>query len=287
MSDASFQDVWYDSDDGLRLYARDYPTDNASLTVLCMHGLTRNSADFEDIADTLSANHRVIAVDQRGRGRSQWDGNSANYTPARYVADMFTLINVLQLENVVLLGTSMGGLMSMLMVAMQPQQFRGVILNDIGPVVAQAGLDRIKNYVGKSEPVDTLERAIEQTAAVNGLAFPDYRPADWEKWVHRTYATDEDGRLALLYDPTIAEPMGAADENAVPPDTWPLFDAMTALPLLTLRGELSDILEPDCVAEMQRRHPAMHFVTVPRVGHAPMLDEPLATEAIERFLAYL
>lgn len=281
----SYQDLWYQSKDGLRLYARDYPKDDAGLTVLCMHGLTRNSADFADLAASLQSDYRVIAVDQRGRGRSEWDSNPANYNTGLYVDDMFTLIDHLRLTDVVLIGTSMGGLMSMIMTTMKPDQFRGVVLNDIGPVVSTRGLDRIKGYVGKGKPVETWEEAIEQTATANSIAFPGYQRENWAKWVERMYEENEDGKLSLRYDPAISQPLNEDDTSAVPADLWPMFEAISKLPLLLVRGALSDILEPDCVAEMQRRHPQMQFFEVADVGHAPMLDEAGVVPAMKAFLS--
>ena len=283
----AFNDIWYTSDDGLKLYARDYPNPDATLTVLCMHGLTRNSADFEDLAPALNARCRVISVDQRGRGLSAWDPAVANYHPGRYVQDMLTLITELNLNRLVLVGTSMGGLMAMMMSAMVPDRISAVVLNDIGPVVAEEGLNRIKSYVGKGGPVTSWDDAIEATRRVNEVAFPHYTDEDWERWVHRTYRESADGQLSLLYDPAIAEPMNEDDASAVPPDLWPLFDAMITRPLMIIRGERSDILAPDCLGEMQRRHPQADVLEVAGVGHAPMLDEPGVVEALRGFIERL
>ena len=280
----TYRDVWHQSDDGLKLYARDYGSAAAPLTLLCMHGLSRNSADFGDLATALQGEYRIVAVDQRGRGRSAWDADSANYTPARYVADMSALIERLALERLVLVGTSMGGIMAMMMAAAQPGLFRGVVLNDIGPVVSGQGLARIMGTVGKAPPVRTWDEAIDQAKALNGLAFPHYRREDWARWVRRTYAEDAAGEPRLLYDPAIAEPMRASGSNAAPPDAWPLFEALRDLPVLALRGALSDILDEACFAEMQRLHPQLTPVTVPEVGHAPMLDEPGVVDHIRAFL---
>ena len=280
----TYRDVWYRSDDGLKLYARDYPNKAAPLTLLCLHGLSRNSADFGDFGAELQDEYRVVAVDQRGRGRSEWDGNSANYTPTRYVSDMFTLIERLALEELVLVGTSMGGIMAMMMVAAQPDRFRGAVLNDIGPVVSRPGLARTMGTVGKAPPVKTWDDAIDQTEALNGAAFPSYRREDWARWVRRTYAENAAGEPQLLYDPAIADPLRASESNAAPPDAWPLFDAMRGVPVLALRGALSDILDEACFAEMQQRHPRLTPVTVPEVGHAPMLDEPGVVDHIRAFL---
>jgi len=280
-------EIHYQSADGLALYARDYPSERTDLTLLCMPGLTRNAADFEDFCAALQPHYRCIAVDQRGRGRSQYDSNPANYQPATYVQDMFTLIDELGLENVVLVGTSLGGLMAMMMNAMRPGQFAGVVLNDIGPEVNQAGLDRIKNYVGKAAPVNSWEEAIAQTKATNGLAFPKVDDTGWAKFARRIYGENAQGIPELLYDPAISTPMEEADNNAVPPDLWPVFDALAGVPSIVIRGELSDILHPDSLAEMRRRKPDIEVIEIPDVGHAPMLDEPGVVTAISAFLSSL
>lgn len=280
----TYRDVWYRGDDGLKLYARDYANEAAPLTLLCLHGLSRNSADFGDLATELQGEYRVVAVDQRGRGRSEWDGNSDNYRPTRYVSDMSTLIERLALEELVLVGTSMGGIMAMMMASAQPGRFRGVVLNDIGPVVSGQGLARIMGTVGQAPPVKTWDDAIDQAEALNGMAFPNYRRADWARWVRRTYAENADGEPRLLYDPAIAEPLRSSGSNAVPPDAWPMFEAMRDVPVLALRGALSDILDEACLAEMQQRHPLLTPVTVAEVGHAPMLDEPGVVDHIRAFL---
>lgn len=281
---SGYREIRYASEDGLDLYARDYPNDSARLTLLCMHGLTRNSADFWRLAAELASDCRIVAPDQRGRGQSQWDSNPGNYTPARYVADMFTLIERLRLRRIVPIGTSMGGLMAMMMAVGCPKLFRGVVLNDIGPEIAPDGLARIMRYVGKADPVRTWDEAADEAARTNAVAFPGYGREDWERWARRTYAENDAGELQLLYDPAIAKPFSQPGENAAPFDAWALFDGMRRLPLLVYRGALSDILDEDCAARMQRRHPGMKLVTLAGVGHAPMLDEPGALDHLKSFL---
>jgi pimeloyl-ACP methyl ester carboxylesterase len=284
---SSFNDIWYNSRDGLKLYAREYPNDPSERTILCMHGLSRNASDFEVLAPALQALGQVVCVDQRGRGNSSFDPNPAKYTIKTYVDDMFCLIEHLKLNNIVLVGTSMGGVMSMLMVAMKPELFTGVVLNDLGPEVGQAGLDRIKSYVGKSNPVETLEDAIAEAKRTSGDAHPEFTDSDWARWVPRLYDRNADGTFALRYDPAISQPLNEAPSSSTPNDPWPLFDGMTNLPLLTIRGELSDILSMDCVDEMARRHPDMELLIVDNVGHAPELHEPGVVDAITQFISAL
>jgi pimeloyl-ACP methyl ester carboxylesterase len=282
-----YSDIWYKSSENLRLYARDYGNDSAELTLLCMHGLTRNSADFEELCDALLHNYRLVVPDQRGRGYSDYDPNPTNYHPGTYAQDMFILIDQLKLNNLVLIGTSLGGLMAMGMNAMRPGIFRGVILNDIGPVVESAGLERIKSYVGKTEPARTWQEAVATAKLINGAAFPDYTDADWGRFAARVYELATDGSPHLRYDPAIAQPMAADDTNAVPADLWPLFEALAKVPTLVVRGALSDILGAATVTEINRRKPDLQTVEVPRVGHAPTLSEPEAFSALDSFLSHL
>ena len=275
-------DVFYTSDDGLRLYARDVPGPAADApTVLCLPGLTRNGKDFGEVADRLRLRYRVICPDQRGRGRSQRDSDAANYVPMRYVQDMFTLLDTLGVARVMVLGTSLGGLMGMMMLALQPQRMAALVLNDVGPVIDPAGIARLATYVGKSAPVANWEEATAQTAAINGVAFPAYGRAAWAAMARNVYI--QEGTQPMLdYDPAIA--LGVASGTATP-DLWPLFDGLLPRPMLLIRGETSDILSLQTLAEMQRRRPTLQTVTVPGVGHAPMLDEAEAMAAIDAFLA--
>jgi len=287
MAVSNYDDLWYESADGLRLYARDYACRDrdttAAETILCMHGLTRNSADFAGLAEHLSADYRVIAVDQRGRGKSDYDSVVANYTPITYVQDMFALLDKLEIDRVTLIGTSMGGLMSFLMCAMQDARISAVIINDIGPEVDPAGLNRIKSYVGKAAPVTSWSDAIAQAKTMVGAAFPNFSDQQWSDFVHSTYK-EVNGVPVLAYDPAIAQPMDDGASGAVPPDLWPVFEACASTPMLVIRGELSDILAPECVDEMRARKADLQFAEIPLRGHAPTLDEPASRSAIDQFL---
>ncbi|PLW83573.1 alpha/beta hydrolase [Kineobactrum sediminis] len=284
---AEYRDITYTSKDGLALYARDYPGPGPGApVVLCMHGLTRNSADFAGLAPHLARHFRVLVADQRGRGRSEYDSNPVNYHPGTYIEDMFRLLDVEAVGRALLVGTSMGGLMALLMAATDPDRFAGLVLNDIGPEVDPAGLARIKTYVGKAQPVSDWAGAVAQCRALNSDAFPDFTERQWSDFAGALFR-EVDGRPVLAYDPAIAEPMAATDDNAVPPDLWPVFDSIRHLPMLLLRGIHSDILAPDCVAQMQRRKPDLVFAEIPHRGHAPTLDESASRLAIDRFLAAL
>jgi len=284
---ADFEDFWMTAQDGVRLHARDYRNDGAPFTVLCLHGLSRNAADFEDLAAVLAPRYRVVVMEQRGRGESGWDPVPANYHLGTYVRDTTDLLDALGLGDVAVIGTSMGGLMGMAMGSATPERFRGLVLNDIGPVVEAAGLARIQGYVGRGAPVDSWADAVAAVRAISEVAFPDLDAAQWEAFARRLYRMRADGRLELAYDPAIAEPMNADTGAAVPPDLWSLFDGLSSLPVLVIRGALSDILAAQTVAEMARRHSQLRHVEVPQVGHAPLLSEPAALGAIEAFLADL
>lgn len=286
-----YNDIFYKSADGLTLYARDYAcrglgADDAP-TILCMHGLSRNSKDFANIAADLSQYYRVVAVDQRGRGRSQYDPDSSHYNPATYCQDMFTLLDTLNIPSVSIIGTSMGGLMSFLMTTMAPERIDGVVVNDIGPEVNPVGLARIQSYVGKLAPPTTWGEAIEQVKSINGPAFPDFTEADWAKFTQNLYIEDRDGALALDYDAAISKPMDESKEAAVPPDLWQFFEALKAKPMLLVHGALSDILSTDCAERMCAEHPCAQYLRLENRGHAPTLDEPESRIAIHAFFKEL
>ena len=280
----NYVDVFYRSADGLRLYARDYPGPaKDSPIILCLPGLTRNSKDFAGLADELHRTHRVICPDQRGRGRSARDTDSSRYHPEQYARDMQTLLNVLQIAEVVVIGTSLGGLMAILMMALEPGRIRAAVLNDVGPEVDPRGAARIATYVGKTAPARNWDEAAQQTATTNGIAFPEFEIGDWHAMARDLYI--QEGQVPVLdYDPAIAQ--GLASGTATP-NLWPLFDTVGAKPMLVIRGEDSDILSADTLAEMSHRLPHLVAVSIPGRGHAPMLNETDAREAISRFLAGL
>lgn len=285
----SYRDIWYTSLDGLQLYARDYASPQATKTLLCLHGLTRNSADFEPLAGYLCPQYRLLVPDQRGRGRSDRDPNPLNYHPATYVGDMEVLLTELGVDTTVLIGTSMGGLMAMIMAATNPGQIEAVVLNDIGPEIDPEGIARLKTFVGRTSPARNWRDAVARTRTINGRAFPDFTDNDWQAFARRLYRENEQGVPVLRYDPAIAEPMTRSDSNAsvTVANFWPMYSSLLLLPAMLIRGELSDILSADTAAKMKRLKPDLEVITVPGRGHAPILDEPEVRNALTGFLQAL
>ena len=284
MPDACYNAIYYTVSDGLTLYARDYPGPSSDApVVLCLHGLTRNSRDFQDLAPELARSHRVIVAEQRGRGLSEYDTQIERYQPATYISDMLQLLAQQGVERCALVGTSMGGLMAMGMNAANPELLTHVVLNDIGPVIAQQGLDRIKRYVGSASSFDDWQGAVAYASTVNAEAFPDFNETAWRDFAERI-CSERDGRVVLDYDINISQPMKQDDTAAVPPDLWPMFDALASKPVLLIRGELSDLLDASTTQAMQAHHPRMEYLEVPRVGHAPMLNEAGVAQTIVRFI---
>ncbi len=277
----NYIDVFYHSEDGLRLYARDYPgPTETSPVVLCLPGLTRNSKDFAEVANALCENYRVICPDQRGRGRSARDPDPSRYRPDQYALDMRVLMDVLKLPEVVVIGTSLGGLMAILLMATIPTRIKAAVLNDVGPEVDPRGISRISAYVGKTVPAKTWAEAAQQTATTNAAAFPDFTARDWQVMACDLYI--QEGQAPVLdYDPAIA--LGLATGTAAP-NLWPLFDMAAGKPLLVIRGQDSDILSVETLTEMRRRLPQLNSLNIEGRGHAPTLSEPQSKDAISRFL---
>ena len=279
-------EYWFESQDGLRLFSRVYEGPGAAVpVVLCLHGLTRNSRDFEDLAAHLALRYRVIVPDVRGRGLSARDPHFNNYQIPVYLGDVQRLLAGLGAARVAIVGTSMGGLMAMVLAAMQPPLVAGLVLNDVGPELDPVGLERIRDYTGKSPPVRDWAGAEAQVRLVYGSAWPGLDDARWEKITRASYREDAEGVPQADYDPMIAEPL--KDTSRAAPNLWPLWGAVARVPILTLRGEHSDVLSTATVARMQREKPDLRTITVANRGHMPLLDEPECLTAIDEFLAAL
>ncbi len=286
---SAFVDRRWTSPEGLSLHARDYApaAGPARPPVVAIHGLTRNSADFEAIAPLLAqSGRRVLAVDVRGRGLSDRAPDPMTYTPDVYARDILALMDQAAIDRAVFVGTSMGGLITMALTAMRPKAVVAAILNDIGPEVAPEGLARIAAYSGQPVEIGSWTDAADYAKRINAVAFPHYTDADWDAFAHRIFRQQPDGRIDLDYDPDIAMPIRAAGAKALVPDLWPMFRRLAKKkPTLLVRGATSDLLTADIAERMKKAAPAMAYVEVPGVGHAPMLDEVEARAAIFEFLA--
>lgn len=282
---ASYEDRYWTSDDGLTLHYRNYPGPEGAgkLPVLCMHGLTRNARDFGPLAEALSATRRVIVPEMRGRGMSDYAPDSDSYTPITYVRDVEKLLDEQAIARFAVVGTSMGGLMTMLMAAHKPGRISAVVMNDIGPELNPAGIARIAGYVGQGRSYPTWVHAARGLAEAHGAAFPAFDLDQWLEMAKRTMVVSQNGRIVFDYDMAIAEPF-AKPGNAAPPDLWPAFDALAGVPMLLVRGQLSDLISAETVTQMGQRNPAMRTITVPDMGHAPTLDEPEVRAAIHSLL---
>lgn len=283
-----FAEREWTSRDGLKLYARDYAgaSGGCRAPVICLHGLTRNSKDFEDVAPLIAERgRRVLAPDVRGRGRSAWNTDAAQYHQRIYARDVLGLMDSLAISRAVFVGTSMGGLITMAVSALRSRAVVAAVLNDVGPEIGKAGIERILSYAGKPAPIETWQDAADYVRRTNAVAFPDHSDADWAAFARRTFR-DEDGRPVLDYDPAIAVPLSKR-----PPQTRSFIAALLfrrlarKRPTLLVRGENSDLLTEEIARRMQRAAPRMRQVAVPGIGHAPTLTEPVAWKAIDEFLA--
>ena len=285
---STYVELTWKGEGDLALYARDYARTGgpARCPVICIHGLTRNSADFEEVAPWIAQRgRRVIAVDVRGRGRSARDPDPARYNPKTYCADVLRLMDAAGISRAVFVGTSMGGIITMAIAAKRLSAIAGAVLNDVGPIIGMAGLERIKNYVGKGKPVESWQDAADFIKGINGVAFPDNTDEDWLRFARRTFR-EEGGKFVLDYDPKISQAIQGAKLKNTSLVAKLLYKRLAKnRPTLLIRGGNSDIVGPAEAQYMRSAAPALRYAEVPNVGHAPMLTEPAAREALEKFLA--
>jgi pimeloyl-ACP methyl ester carboxylesterase len=280
--------------DGLTLFARDYAAaaGEARLPVICLHGLTRNSLDFEDLAPWIAAQgRRVIAMDMRGRGLSANDPQPARYQPKTYAADVLGFMDALGIARAVFIGTSMGGIITMAIAAKRDGAIAAAVLNDVGPVLSPVGLQRIAGYVGKSAPVASWNEAAARIRSINAVAFPHNSDAEWLRWAQRAFRQQDDGSFISTYDPAIALPFQGTH---IAPNWFKTLIAKLLFkrlakrrPTLLVRGGISDLIGADEVGWMQAAAPQLQVAEVPGIGHAPMLNEPEAQAALTEFLRTL
>ena len=282
-SGAEYQERDFSARDGLQLYFRDYGDPLAPGTpLLCLGGLTRNSKDFHPLARRLAGHRRVLCPDYRGRGKSPRDPDWRNYDPPRILSDAIQLLAATNLHRVVVCGVSFGGFLAMAMGVAAPLTLAGVILDDVGPEVDAAVGRQILDDISVDRPQPDWDSAI---AAIRAR-FPNLSRRDaaaWRRFAEGTYREAEDGRLHVDWDPAIARPL---QRNAGrPTDYWPLYRSLRRVPVLAIRGALSEVLSPATFARMAAEKPDLVQLTLPEVGHAPMLDEPETEHAIDDLLA--
>ena len=285
---AEWSDHFWWSADGIRLHARLYDlrddTDTPAIPLFCVPGLTRNARDFEALAPHLARTRPVYAINLRGRGESGYAKDAMTYTPLTYVQDVMALVEDLGLSRVILVGTSLGGLVTMLLNAMRPGLVAGAVLNDVGPEIEAAGLERIRGYVGQASSYPTWVHCARAVAATNAGVYPDWSLQDWLVAVKRSHRTTPEGMIVADYDANIAQPFKLPGGEAGV-DLWPAFESLADVPTLILRGGLSDILGAAAADKMVKRLRHGRLVTVPGVGHAPTLDEAEAVAAIDAHVA--
>ena len=288
MTKQPVRDIRVRAPDGHSLHARSYGDDRApNPPVVCLPGLARHAGDFHDLAMALTDPERepprhVVAVDYRGRGKSDHDPNPENYSIPVETADLLAVLSEIGISRAVFVGTSRGGIITMGLAASKPEMVLGAVLNDIGPVIERPGLLRIKGYVGKLGQPRDLNEAARILESLFGPQFPDLTEPDWQSWARSTWEEAE-GRLVLTYDPALARTLDPIGPESEIPDLWALFDRLKDVPLLLIRGALTDLLSEETVAGMIARHPGLELVTVPDQGHAPLLKGDLI-EAVRRFI---
>jgi len=281
---AAWTDGYWWSNDGLRLHYREHSGPADRPPIICIPGLTRNARDFEGVAARLSPEWRVICVDLRGRGESAYAKDAMSYMPLTYLQDIEALLRALKLERFILFGTSLGGLVTMLLSMSNGGRLAGAVINDIGPEIDDAGLDRIRGYVGRSQSWPTWMHAARYFAEAQRAIFPKWNLEDWLTFAKRVCKLNASGRVVFDYDMRIGDPLRLpGGETGF--DPWLAFRGLKDVPLLIVRGANSDLLTADTLARMHAEMPQMESATVPDTGHAPTLDEPEAVEAIERLLA--
>jgi pimeloyl-ACP methyl ester carboxylesterase len=287
-SDRGFASVFVAARDGLRLHVRSYGSRVASaLPVVCLPGLARTAADFHPLAAAMAADpvkpRRVLALDYRGHGQSEYDRNPDNYALPVALADLSTVLIALETAPAIFLGTSYGGFLLMMLAAWRPTAIAGVILNDIGPVIEPQGWVRIKGYVGKLPVPRNFEEGAEILRWWFDAQFPKLTRQEWIAFAQRTWR-QHGGRLLLDYDPKLTRTLQGADLQHLP-TLWNQFDALARVPLMVIRGARSDMLASTTLQAMLSRRDEIEVVVVPDQGHPPFLDEPNLIRRITAFVA--
>ena len=280
---ASWTDRFWYSAEGLRLHYRDYEGPRDKPPIFCIPGLTRNARDFEPLAERYAGEWRILCIELRGRGMSDADPDPSHYRPEYYVADILKLLDQEGIADAVFCGTSLGGICTMLLSSTDADRIAGAMLNDIGPEIEQTGLDRIGGLVGRDARFAGWDQAVAALAERNRSMFPDWDKGAWDRFARRIMR-EEDGEIIFDYDMAIASNFRSAAEGPQGAN-WEIYDSLAGRPVLILRGALSDLLPEDVAERMVARLAGdAELVVVPRVGHAPSLEEPEALAAMDRLL---
>lgn len=281
---SAVRDGYFTVRDGLRLHYRDYPGPHEGPPLLCLHGLTRNARDFAEFAERMSPRFRVLAMDFRGRGESAHDPRPERYVPITYAHDVIALLDHVGVADAIFVGTSLGGIVAMLVAVLDEDRIAAAILNDVGPELGEEGIDRIRGYVGKeTRGFATWSEAADAVRAIQRGLPRSWGEAEWEAMAGRLLSLRDDDRIRFDYDPAIAEPFRTASGKP-DVDMWPFFEALARHPVLVLRGEHSDLLAADAFGRMIERSSNVSALTIPGVGHPPELSEPEAIAAIDAFV---
>jgi pimeloyl-ACP methyl ester carboxylesterase len=280
--------IFVSAPDGLRLHIQEYgQAGSPALPVVCLPGLARTTADFDALAPALAygePQRRVIAIDSRGRGQSEYDANPKNYNPAVELADVVAVLVALEIKQAVFIGSSRGGILTMLLAAAHPQMIAGAVLHDIGPVIESEGVARIKSYVGKLRQPQNLAEGADILRGLFAVQFPKLSAEQWLGMARRTWKLLQAGKLVLTYDPALAETLADFDiEHSLPP-LWNEFEALARVPVLVIRAARSDILSAVTLNAMRARHPGLESIEVPDQGHVPLLE---GAELIRRITAFV
>jgi pimeloyl-ACP methyl ester carboxylesterase len=284
-----YRDLFVSAADGLKLYARDYgPRASGALGVVCLPGMARNAVDFHDLAVALAEEdkrpRRVLALDYRGRGRSEWARDWRAYELKVELNDVLNVLAAAGVHEAVFVGTSRGGLLTMMLSAARPSLIRGAILNDAGPVVEVRGLVRLRSYIGNTPTPRDYREGADILRRVSDAQFPWFGDREWEAAARGTWREDARGKLVLAYDPRLGKTLEGLDPEAPIATLWPFFEGLRRVPVLVLRGEHSDILSAATLSAMAERHPNLEQIVVPGQGHAPMLSGRELLQRIRRFV---
>ena len=278
---ADYAEKKFRTRDGLNLYYRDYAGPAGKTPVLCLSGTGGNSKVYDDVAPHIAKTRRVLTMDWRGHGRSDRDPDWQHYNYLVDRDDVIEFLGFLALPKIITVGTSLGGIVTMHIAGHRPDVLAGAVMNDVGPVIGKVGRQRLHDNMGMPMTFDSFEAAAKALEDRAEKGF-DFTPAEWLLRANRIYFEDADGKVKANMDPMYGR---VFRERKRPPDWWNFYEGMLRIPVLAVRGAVSDILDAETVAEMKRRKPDLETIDVPGRGHCPMLTEPVARQAIDRFLA--